>query len=48
MIPSTKKINTQKQTNFDIVVIGGGVVGLASAYKIQINYFAAEHFQSLT
>jgi len=36
MIPSTKKINTQKQTDFDIAVIGGGIVGLASAYKIQI------------
>ncbi|MGA1980114.1 MAG: L-2-hydroxyglutarate oxidase [Sedimentisphaerales bacterium] len=38
MIPSAKKINTQKQTNFDIVVIGGGIVGLASAYKIQLRY----------
>jgi len=38
MIPSTKKINTQKQTGFDIVVIGGGIVGLASAYKIQMRY----------
>jgi L-2-hydroxyglutarate oxidase LhgO len=38
MIPSTKKINTQKQTDFDIAVIGGGIVGLASAYKIQMRY----------
>ena len=27
-----------KRTDFDIVVIGGGIVGLASAYKIQIHY----------
>jgi (S)-2-hydroxyglutarate dehydrogenase len=38
MMPSTKKINTQKQTDFDIAVIGGGIVGLASAYKIQMRY----------
>ena len=38
MMRSTKKINTQKQTGFDIVVIGGGIVGLASAYKIQMCY----------
>jgi L-2-hydroxyglutarate oxidase LhgO len=38
MIPSTKKIRTQKQTNFDIIVIGGGIVGLASAYKIQLRH----------
>jgi glycerol-3-phosphate dehydrogenase len=30
MIPSAKKINTQKQTNFDIVVIGGGIVVLST------------------
>jgi L-2-hydroxyglutarate oxidase len=29
-------MNTQKWTDFDIVVIGGGIVGLASAYKIQL------------
>ncbi len=34
----SKKINTQEQTNFDIAVIGGGIVGLASAYKIQMRY----------
>lgn len=28
----------EKQTDFDIAVIGGGVVGLASAYKIQSYY----------
>ena len=28
----------EKQTDFDIVVIGGGIVGLASAYKIQMHY----------
>ncbi|MFZ0035227.1 MAG: L-2-hydroxyglutarate oxidase [Sedimentisphaerales bacterium] len=28
----------KKQTDFDIVVIGGGIVGLASAYKIQLHY----------
>jgi L-2-hydroxyglutarate oxidase len=33
----TKKINSQ-QTDFDIIVIGGGIVGLASAYKIQLQY----------
>ena len=38
MIPSTRKINTQKQTDFDIAVIGGGIVGLASAYKIRTHY----------
>jgi L-2-hydroxyglutarate oxidase LhgO len=38
MIPSTKKVSTQAQTDFDIVVIGGGIVGLASAYKIQMRY----------
>jgi len=27
----------EKQTDFDIVVIGGGIVGLASAYKIQMH-----------
>lgn len=32
-----KKINNQ-QSDFDIVVIGGGIVGLASAYKIQLRY----------
>jgi L-2-hydroxyglutarate oxidase LhgO len=37
-IASTKKINTQEQTDFDIAVIGGGIVGLASAYKIQVRY----------
>jgi L-2-hydroxyglutarate oxidase len=37
-IASAKKINTQKQTDFDIAVIGGGIVGLASAYKIQMRY----------
>jgi L-2-hydroxyglutarate oxidase len=37
-IASTKKINAQKQTDFDIAVIGGGIVGLASAYKIQMHY----------
>lgn len=38
MIPSPKKLNIQKQTDFDIAVIGGGIVGLASAYKIQMRY----------
>lgn len=38
MIPLSEKINTQEQTNFDIAVIGGGIVGLASAYKIQMRY----------
>jgi L-2-hydroxyglutarate oxidase len=38
MIASTKKINTKKETDFDIAVIGGGIVGLASAYKIQTRY----------
>jgi L-2-hydroxyglutarate oxidase len=28
----------KKQVDFDIVVIGGGIVGLASAYKIQRNH----------
>ena len=27
-----------QQVDFDIVVIGGGIVGLASAYKIQANH----------
>ncbi len=38
MIPSTRKRNSQEQTDFDIAVIGGGIVGLASAYKIQTRY----------
>ncbi len=37
-IASTKKVNTQEQADFDIAVIGGGIVGLASAYKIQMRY----------
>jgi len=45
MMPSTKKINTQKQTDFDIAVIGGGIVGLASDYKIQMRYHRGSHWR---
>ena len=38
MMLSTNKISNQKQTDFDVIVIGGGIVGLASAYKIQMCY----------
>jgi L-2-hydroxyglutarate oxidase len=38
MMLSTNKISNQKQTDFDVIVIGGGIVGLASAYKIQMRY----------
>jgi L-2-hydroxyglutarate oxidase len=37
MTTLAKKINNQ-QRDFDIIVIGGGIVGLASAYKIQLRY----------
>jgi L-2-hydroxyglutarate oxidase len=33
-----KSILPQKGENFDIVVIGGGIVGLASAYKIMLSH----------
>jgi len=33
----------EKQTDFDIVVIGGGIVGLASAYKIQMHCTGKKH-----
>jgi L-2-hydroxyglutarate oxidase LhgO len=38
MISSANKINTEERHDFDVIVIGGGIVGLASAYKIQIRY----------
>jgi ribulose 1,5-bisphosphate synthetase/thiazole synthase len=33
-----QKFNSVENTHFDIIIVGGGIVGLASAYKINIKY----------